>query len=525
LPIILKGRLPLATQTVSAAPIGTTSELDAGFFGQPRGLSTLFFTEMWERFSYYGMRAILILFMTAPVATGGFGFDAAVAGPIYALYTALVYLVTLPGGWFADRVIGQRRAVLFGGIIIMSGHISLAMEGLPFFLLGLFLVIVGTGLLKPNISTMVGQLYSAEDKRRDAGFSLFYMGINLGGAIAPLVCGFLAQHPAFRGFLQSQGIDPARAWHWGFGAAAVGMFLGVVQYVLGRRHLRGAGDLPGDPLGDGARRGAIIGLIVVLVAAAALILASGSDALNVVPQVNVGVGWLLGLTPVLFFAWLLTAGSRNSDERKRHVVILVLFLAAAVFWSAFEQAGSTLNLFAQRSVRTSILGWEFPASWFQSANSVFIIALAPVFAWLWIRLGSKEPSSPGKFVFGLFFLAMGFAILIPAAALSRNGVQVSPMWLVLTYLLHTVGELCLSPVGLSAMTKLAPARYAGLMLGVWFLAASVGNFIGGNVAGFYESFTTAQIFTAVTLFVLAACVLLVLFVKPIQRMMSVRTAR
>jgi POT family proton-dependent oligopeptide transporter len=508
----------LAIPTQHAGP--ATSETDAAFFGHPRGLSTLFFTEMWERFSYYGMRAILILFMTAPIATGGLGFDPATAGPIYALYTAMVYLLALPGGWFADRIVGQQRAVLYGGVIIMCGHISLAMEGISFFLLGLFLVIVGTGLLKPNISTMVGQLYGAEDRRRDAGFSIYYMGINLGGALAPLVCGFLAQDPRFRAILEGWGMDPSRAWHWGFGAAAVGMFFGIVQYLLGARHLRGAGSVPGDPLGEGGRRGAQIGLVALIGLGALVLFSSGDRALATMPTVNSTMAFVLLVAPAAFFAWLLTIGSRDRDERKRHVVILVLFLGASVFWSAFEQAGSTLNLFAQRSTRTSFLGFEFPASWFQSVNSTFIILLAPVFAWLWLRLGKREPSSPGKFVLGLLSLSLGFAILIPAARLAGTTGQVSPMWLIGTYLLHTIGELCLSPVGLSAMTKLAPVRYAGLMLGVWFLATSVGNFIGGNVAGFYESFTTDQIFLAVASYVAIMCLVLAFFVNPIKRMLA-----
>ena len=504
--------------TQPAAPV--SSETDTAFFGHPRGLSTLFFTEMWERFSYYGMRAILILFMTAPLAAGGLGFDTATAGPIYALYTAMVYLVALPGGWFADRVIGQQRAVFYGGVVIMCGHISLAMEGIPFFLLGLFLVIIGTGLLKPNISTIVGQLYDEKDRRRDAGFSIYYMGINLGAAISPFVCGWLAQSAGFRSMLEGWGLNPARSWHWGFGAAAVGMFLGLVQYRLGRPKLRGAGAEPNDALSDGQRRGAIFALLAIIGVGALILLTAGTSALGAVPTVNKSVGFILLVTPVAFFAWLLTAGSRDRDERKRHLVILVLFLGASVFWAAFEQAGSTLNLFAQRSTRTSFLGFEFPASWFQSANAAFIILLAPVFAWLWIRLGKREPSSPGKFTFGLLFASLGFALLIPAARMADAGAQVSPLWLMGTYLLHTIGELSLSPVGLSAMTKLAPMRYAGLMLGVWFLASSVGNFIGGNVSGFYETFTTDQIFMAVAGFTLVMCLVLALFVNPIKRMLA-----
>ncbi len=494
--------------------------LDTRFFGHPKGLSTLFFTEMWERFSYYGMRAILILYMTAPLAMGGMGLETAIAGPIYGLYTASVYLVALPGGWFADRVLGQQRAVLWGGIIIMLGHISLAISGLQYFLAGLFLVVMGTGLLKPNISTMVGQLYTPEDQRRDSGFSIYYMGINLGAFIAPLICGWLAQSEKFRSILAGWGLTPESAWHWGFGAAAVGMFLGIVQYLLGRPSLRGAGETPGDPFPERTRKGASLGLIIGIVVVSGLILLAARQLFEALPGLNKVFGILLTITPLAFFAWLLTAGSRDKEERKRHLVIFVLFLGATVFWSAFEQAGSTLNLFAQRSTRAEVLGQAFPASWFQSANSFWILLLAPVFAWLWIWLGRREPTSPAKFAIGLFFLAAGFAVLIVAAQLAGEGGQVGPGWLMTTYFLHTVGELSLSPVGLSAMTRLAPVRYAGLILGVWFLATSLGNFVGGQVAGVYEDFTTAQIFTAVTLFVAVAAVLLALLVKPIKRMMS-----
>jgi POT family proton-dependent oligopeptide transporter len=510
----------LDTTTAQAAQAATDSSADRGFFGHPRGLATLFFTEMWERFSYYGMRAILILFMTAPLAMGGLGFDSATAGPVYGLYTSMVYLTALPGGWFADRVIGQQRAVLVGGIIIMFGHIALAMEGIPFFLLGLFLVIFGTGLLKPNISTIVGQLYSKDDVRRDSGFSLFYMGINLGGFFAPLVCSFLAQKPWFRAHLESWGLDPNRSWHWGFAAAAVGMLFGIVQYVLGSKYLRGAGKEPGDPLAPGRRRMALAGLLAVLIGGAAVLMIAGNSAIAAMATVNATMAFILLGTSVLFFAWLLTVGSRDRDERKRHLIIFVLFLGAAVFWSAFEQAGSTLNLFAQDSTARTLLGIRIEAGQLQSVNSLWIILLAPVFAWLWLKLGKYEPSTPAKFAYGLFFLALGFAILIPAAQFAAGGGRVSPMWLIMTYLFHTIGELCLSPVGLSAMTKLAPMRYAGLMLGVWFLAASVGNFIGGNVAAFYDAFTTDQIFTAVTIFVLACCALLLLVVRPIKRMLA-----
>jgi len=489
-----------------------SSETDRGFFGHPRGLATLFFTEMWERFSYYGMRALLILFMTAPLAAGGLGFDTATAGAIYGLYTSMVYMTTLPGGWIADRLIGQRRAVLYGGIVIATGHFCMAFSSLSTFYLGLFLIVIGTGLLKGNVSVIVGQLYSKEDIRRDAGFSIFYMGINLGAFISPLVCGYLGQEIS---------------WHIGFAAAGVGMTLGVIQYVLGARHLGDAGLHPAAAKSpeSAARLRRNAGIIGGLFAAAIVVFGFGasSGAIPVTPiQVADAAGVLLLLIVVLFFGWLFTSSDWTPDERKKLYVIGVLFLAAGLFWSVFEQAGSTLNLFADRSTENVVFGWSYPSTWFQSMNSLFLIIFAPIFAWLWLRLARerREPSSPAKFAMGLILVGAGFAILIWAARMAEQGILVSPMWLTVTYLLHTWGELCLSPVGLSAMTKLAPARIGGLMMGVWFLATSVGNFIGGRVSSFYESFALPTLFGAVGLFAIGAGVLLFLFVKPMKKLMG-----
>jgi proton-dependent oligopeptide transporter, POT family len=492
-----------------AHPAGS---LDTAFFGHPRGLSTLFFTEMWERFSYYGMRALLILFMTASVATGGLGFDTATAGAIYGLYTSMVYMTTLPGGWIADRLIGQRRAVLYGGIIIASGHFCMAFSALSTFYLGLFLIVIGTGLLKGNVSVIVGGLYGKDDIRRDAGFSIFYMGINLGAFIAPLVCGWLGQNVS---------------WHLGFAAAGIGMTLGVIQYVAGGKNLGTAGlyPTPAESPDAAARleRNAMVAGAILVAALAGFGFGAYTGAIPITArQVADAAGVLLLAIVVLFFGWLFTSSNWTPEERKKLWVIGVLFLAAALFWSVFEQAGSTLNLFADRNTHNVVLGWSYPSSWFQSLNSLFLIALAPVFAWLWLRLGrtGQEPSSPAKFAMGLILVGAGFVILIWAARVAEQGVQVSPMWLVVTYLLHTCGELCLSPVGLSAMTKLAPARIGGLMMGVWFLATSVGNFIGGRISSFYESWPLPNLFGAVGGFAIGAGILLFLFVNPIKRLMG-----
>ncbi len=490
---------------MSATPSPPTADSanerwDRSFFGHPRGLSTLFFTEMWERFSYYGMRALLILFMTATVAHGGLGFPVSKAGAVYGLYTSMVFLLSLPGGWLADRIVGQRRAVLWGGAIIALGHFSMATPSLASFYMGLALIVLGTGLLKPNISTMVGGLYSENDVRRDAGFSIFYMGINVGALISPLICGYLGEN-----------ID----WHYGFGAAGVGMTLGLVQYMLGGKYLGHVGLAPIGAASDFRLVRRISAAVAVVAAVAWALVYKGvlsfsaegiSDAFGVI---------LFGIV-VLFFIWLLTAKGYTPQERRRFWAILVLFLASALFWSAFEQAGSTLNLFAERN--TNMHTWDAPlwglfrASYFQSFNSVFIIALAPAFAWLWVALRRHEPSITAKFSWGLVFVGLGFAILVPVA----GGTNVSPWWLTATYFLHTIGELCLSPVGLSAITKLAPARIASLMMGLWFLSTSVGDFIGGRLASVYESFPLPELFGIVAAFCIVVGALLVFLLKPMK---------
>lgn len=478
------------------------------FLGHPRGLPTLFFTEMWERFSYYGMRALLVLFMTAPAAAGGLEFDAATAGAVYGTYTALVYLTSVPGGWIADRVIGAHRAVLSGGVLIAAGHFSMALPALPGFYAGLLLIVVGTGLLKPNISVMVGQLYEDDDGRRDAGFSLFYMGINLGGFIAPLVCGYLGQR-----------ID----WHYGFAAAGVGMTIGLAQYAIGRRHLRSVGAPPasaGTPAHTRTARRTWMTVAAVAGVTVTFGLAVAAGTLSVTPlQVSTAIGYLLLAVTVAFFAWLFLDRSWTRDERRRLYLIGALFVAAALFWSVFEQAGSTLNLFADRGTTGTLAGMSFPSTWFQSLNPIFVIVFAPAFAWLWLRLGARNPSSPVKFSLGLIGAGAGFLILVPAAWLVLGGDRVSPSWLVATYLVHTFAELCLSPVGLSSMTRLAPARVVGLMMGVWFLASSVGNYIGGRIGGRYESLPLDALFGRVGLFALVAGVVMLALSKRLARLM------
>ncbi len=481
-----------------------------GFFGHPRGLATLFFTEMWERFSYYGMRALLILFMTAAVDKGGLGFNVVKAGAIYGFYTAMVYLLSLPGGWFADRIVGQRRAVLFGGILISAGEFCLVAPSLVAFYSGLGLLMLGTGLLKANVSTIVGQLYKPDDHRRDAGFSIFYMGINLGALISPLACGWVGEKIS---------------WRLGFGVAGIGMLVGLLQYVLGSKYLGNAGLHPAKPESPEQdrkqkRRASIFVIGVLIVFAIVGGLAAGGAITVTAERISNALGVLLVLVTAAMFAWLIFGPGWTTVERKRFGAILVLFIACTIFFATNEQAGSSLNLFAERSTDNRILGFGYPASWLQSVNPILIIIFAPVFAWLWVWLGRREPSSPTKFSLGLLFAGLGFVILVPAALLAGHGTRVSPMWLVTSYFVGTVGELCLSPVGLSAITKLAPQRVAGLMMGMWFLAVAMGNYLAGMTASLYESLPLPALFGWVGAFTIGAAVILVFLIRPTVRLMG-----
>jgi len=466
---------------------------------------------MWERFSYYGMRAILTLYMTKTFAEGGLGFDERYASVIYATYVSSVWYLPLVGGWLADKIFGARRAVLLGGIIIASGHYSMAINSKLTFFLGLVLIACGTGLLKPNISAMVGQLYSDTDKRRDAGFSIFYMGINLGAFLSPIVVGFLAQGAWFKNFIASLGMDPNSSWHWGFGAAGVGMTLGIIQYLLGGKKLAGVGNKPdAQNITESGQRQAVDYVTLVLAIVGGLIGAGLGLKFG-----DAGVISALFPTVVGFFAGYLIGITRllSGDELKRVLVIFILFVFSILFWMTYEQAGSSLTLFADRLTRTTILSWQYPSSWFQSVPAIFVIILAPVMGAIWQNLGDRQPSSPGKFTIGLFFAGIAFVVIAIASALTGGG-RVSPMWLVTVYFLQTVGELCLSPVGLSTVTKLSPARMVGLMLGVWFLSISIGSYIAGLATRLFEGNNPAvltrafSIFAGVTL--LAAIILLIL---------------
>ena len=480
-----------------------------GFAGQPRGLSILFFTELWERFSYYGMRALLVLFIVAPAAAGGLGFSTAEAARIYGNYTMAVYMFSIPGGFVADHYLGARRSVLIGGGIIAGGHFTLAINSLTAFYVGLALVALGTGLFKPNISAMVGGLYGKADGRRDAGFSIFYMGINIGALAAPLVTGFLAQSALFKEWLTAWGFDPAQSWHWGFGAAGVGMTLGLIIYSLQGKRLDHVGRAPLIPATGG-------GMILLVILGTATVM--GLTILSDRPGFE-ALRALYLLVPIAAIVWFATRGDLDS---KRIAAVFVFFIAAMIFWAIFEQAGITIALFADELTRTEVLGWVFPSAWFQSLNPLFVILLVPFFASAWTRLGSNQPSSPMKFVFGLFFLGLSFLLMVPAALLTAEG-RVSPLWLIGLFLLQTIGELFLSPVGLSTMTKLAPMKFVGLMLGVWFLAAAWGNKLAGVLgSGFSASDAEnlANFFLQQALLVAVAMLLLLALVPWVKKLMS-----
>jgi POT family proton-dependent oligopeptide transporter len=479
------------------------------FPGHPPGLKTLFLTEMWERFSYYGMRALLMVFMLTPAAAGGLGFSAHKGGLVYGTYTLCVYVLSILGGFIADNFLGARRTVLIAGIIIAAGHYTLALHSEATFMAGLVLVALGSGLLKPNMSSMVGSLYEPGDPRRDSGFSIFYMGVNLGALSAPIVTGFLAQDPRWKRCLAAAGIDPLSSWHWGFAAAGVGMTIGLTVYVLTGRQIAHVGKAPDAsvprPWGKLA--------LVTLAIAGFLAYVAKSD--------QPGFGWMRGAYVVGPVAAALAFGFRRSLDARRMAAIAVLFTAAMAFWIIFEQAGSTMAIFCDRLTRAQILGFSFPSAWFQAVNPLFVILLAPVFAWAWTRMGTRQPSSPLKFTFGLVFLGLSFALMVPAAHLTAQG-RVSPLWIVGLFFLQTLGELCLSPIGLSTMTKLAPPRLVGLILGVWFLADALGNKVAGALAGEFRGDPAwlASFFSRQALAVGAVAVVLLALVPWVKRLMG-----
>ncbi|MFI6050998.1 peptide MFS transporter [Streptomyces violascens] len=441
----------------------STTGTEKTFLGHPRGLANLFMTEMWERYSFYGMRALLVLYLVAPASNGGLGFNMATATAIYSVYNAMVYLLALPGGWLADRAWGARKTVAVGGTIIMIGHFLLAVPVEISFFIGLAAIAIGSGLLKANISTMVGHLYpDKNDPRRDGGFTVFYMGINLGAFAAPLTIGTVGQNVN---------------WHFGFALAGVGMALGLLFFFLGTRHMSAESDVVPTPMSETERAGIIKKVLLWLAVA---VVAYGALAVSGHFTVDWAI-WPLTIAGLVIPAWYLMRIKRDKDldevSQSRMSAYVWFFVAAAVFWGIYDQTGSTLSVFAQDKTANNLFGLNFPSSWFQSLNPLYVMALAPVFAWLWVYLNKRrqEPSTLSKFAFGLTLIGASFFVMMLAQAAASGDVKVTPLWLCAVYLIQTIGELTLSPVGLSLTTKLAPQKYASQMMGVWFLAVTAGD--------------------------------------------------
>ncbi len=487
------------------------------WMGHPRGLATLFFTEMWERFSYYGMRALLLLYVTAAATAGGLGLSDRQGGAIYGLYTAAAYLSSLPGGWVADRLLGQRKSVFWGGVLISLGNFALALSAdMTVFFLGLLLISLGTGMLKPNCSTLVGELYRGDSgSRRDAAFSIYYFGINLGATLAPFIIGTIGETVGYR---------------WGFLASGIGMVLGLIQYRATGHWLGEAGlqPAPAQPR-ERKRAQRLLQGSLVLLAIVVLLAALGLVQVDAVQLAN-ATGAIMIALAIVFFGTVLLFGKLSGAEKKAVGVIAIFFVCASLFWAGYEQAGSTLNLFARDHTDRSFVGsWfasgQHPVSWYQNFQGVFVLIFAPIFAWIWISLGrrGRDPAAGTKLGLGLLQLGLSFVVMMAAAQLVvRTGARVLPGWLILTYLLQTTGELCLSPIGLSNVTKLAPGRYSSQMMGTWFLGTAVGNLAAGLIGGEVASTVTdmpAQ-FLRMALIGCGSGFIMLLVAKPVRAWMG-----
>lgn len=477
-----------------------------GFFGHPKGLFTLFFTEFWERFSYYGMRAILVFFMYYEVSRGGLGFPENTALAIMSIYGSLVYMSGIIGGWMADRILGTSRAVFYGGILIMLGHIVLAVPGnTTLFFVSMILIVLGTGLLKPNASSLVGEIYSEQDNRRDAGFSIFYMGINLGGFLSPLVVGTVGMNN----------------FHLGFGLAAIGMFIGLVVYLVTRsKNLGLAGTIVVNPLSPAEKKKVFTIIGVGVVVLAALIVAAIAFGILTFDTFIKLVGILGILIPTLYFIIMYRSPKTTPVERSRIIAYIPLFIASIMFWAIQEQGSTILANYADKRTQLEFAGIHISPAWFQSLNPLFIILLAPVFAWLWVKLGNRQPTIPQKFSLGLLFAGLSFLIILLPAYFGGAASLVNPLWLVLSYFVVVLGELCLSPVGLSATTKLAPAAFTAQTMSLWFLSNAAAQAINAQIVKFYTPETEMLYFGVIGGAALVLSLLLYLLSPKIQGYMK-----
>ncbi|WP_026564384.1 peptide MFS transporter [Bacillus sp. UNC41MFS5] len=475
-----------------------------GFFGHPKGLSTLFFTEFWERFSYYGMRAILVFYMYYEVSKGGLGIDQNLALSIMSIYGSLVYMSGIIGGWLADRIFGSSKAVFYGGILIMFGHIALAVPGsVAMFFVSMVLIVLGTGMLKPNVSSAVGELYSEKDERRDAGFTIYYMSINLGAFISPLIVGSISN------------------FHIGFSIAAVGMFLGLVVFsVTKKKNLGLAGTMIANPLAPAEKKKVftMIGIgVVILVILCAILIPNG--LLTFASFINI-VTFLGILIPTIYFVVMYRSPKTTAVERSRIIAYIPLFIAAVMFWAIQEQGSTILANYADKRTQLDWMGIKISPAWFQSLNPLFIIIFAPVFAWIWVKLGNRQPSIPQKFSLSLLFAGLSFLVILIPAYLGGTDSLVSPLWLVLSYLIVVFGELCLSPVGLSATTKLAPAAFSAQTMSLWFLASAAAQALNAQVVKFYTPETEMTYFGVIGGASIALGIILLMLSPKIQGFMK-----
>ena len=473
----------------------------------PAGLKTLFLTEMWERMSFYGMRGILVLFMTATLLDGGLAIDPVSASAIYGIYSSSVYLVALLGGWLADRHIGQQNAILYGGMIIMLGHFLLAITNIQTFYLGLIFVVLGTGLLKPNISAIVGDLYENDKEKKESGFTLFYMAINIGSILGFFICGYLGENIG---------------WHYGFGAAGIGMAFGLLQFIYTRKNLGQIGIKPSIVLNrQTARKELSVFFVLFIVFLISILLGFfGFWEFDPIPLAN-GLTIVILATAIFYFMYLFSLGKLSHDERKKMILIIVLFFGAALFWSGFDQAGSSFSIFAKEFTNRIIFGWEYPASWLQVLNPLLVVILSPFMAYLWFFLGKRmlDPSLPFKFGLGLLFMAIGFVFIAMGANIAIQDGFAGAKWLLLTYLFHTIGELTLSPIGLAAISNLSPKRYVGQMMGIWFLASSLGAIIAGLLSGqatFEGLNSMPDLFNNIAIFASISGLILILISRPLN---------
>lgn len=477
-----------------------------GFFGHPKGLFTLFFTEFWERFSYYGMRAILVYYMYYEVSRGGLGFPEDMALSIMSIYGSLVYMSGIIGGWLADRIFGTSNAVFYGGVLIMFGHILLAIPGnATLFFASMILIVLGTGLLKPNVSSIVGEIYDEKDNRRDAAFSIFYMGINLGGFLAPLIVGKVGMQD----------------FHLGFSIAAVGMFLGLVLFMVTRKKNLGlAGTIVQNPIPTTQKKKLFTQIGIGLVVLAVLItigITTGVLTFDVFIKI---VGVLGLLIPTMYFVVMYRSPKTTAVERSRILAYIPLFIASIMFWAIQEQTSTVLASFADKRTQLEFAGISISPAWFQSLNPLFIIALAPAFAWLWLKLGNRQPSIPQKFSLGLLFAGLSFLVILLPAYFGGSDSLVNPLWLVLSYFIVVIGELCLSPVGLSATTKLAPAAFTAQMMSMWFLSNAAAQAINAQIVKFYTPDTEMLYFGVIGGVAIVLAVILFLFSSKIQNFMK-----